>query len=196
MKRNAKIIRKTAETNIVLSLGLDGSGEFVVNTGIAFFDHMLCLFAKHGRFNLKVKAKGDLEVDQHHTVEDVGICMGEAVRKALGDKKGIMRFGLALAPMDEALSQVAVDISGRGYLVYNVKMRMRRVNNFDVGLVEEFLHAFCSAGRFTLHVSLHYGKNNHHIVESVFKGLGIALGGAVRRDRRLRSSLPSTKGKL
>ncbi len=193
--RTAKIVRKTTETDIALSLCLDGSGKFTVSTGIPFFDHMLSLFAKHSRFNLRLKARGDLEIDQHHTVEDIGICMGKAVKAALGNKKGIRRFGFAAVPMDESLSQIAVDISGRGYLVYGVKSKMRRVDNFDAGLVEEFLRAFSSAGEFTLHVNLLYGKNNHHIIESIFKGFGVALGEAIERDSRIRS-IPSTKGRL
>lgn len=194
MERQAQIERKTRETDVTLSIDLDGHGKSEISTGIPFFDHMLSLMAMHGLFDMSLRATGDLEVDFHHTVEDIGIALGEAVRRALGDASGIRRFGGALVPMDEALTRVVVDISGRPYLVYRVKAT-GRVKDFDIELVESFFKAMADHGRLTLHIELLYGKNLHHIVESIFKGFGRALGQASSLDERV-VGIPSTKGRL
>ncbi|MDP8215377.1 MAG: imidazoleglycerol-phosphate dehydratase HisB [Candidatus Euphemobacter frigidus] len=194
-KRKAEIKRKTKETDIKLSLVLEGEGKGIISTGIPFFDHMLELFAKHGLFNLTLKAKGDLAVDFHHTVEDIGICLGQAFAKALGDKRSIRRYGEATIPMDEALVSVAVDISGRSFLSYNAKIRRIKIGDFNVGLVKEFFRAFADQARLTLHVNLLYGEELHHIIEAIFKAFGRAMSRAVEINSRVKG-IPSTKGKL
>ncbi|OGP67442.1 MAG: imidazoleglycerol-phosphate dehydratase [Deltaproteobacteria bacterium RBG_13_53_10] len=193
--RKAEVIRKTKETEIVLRLDLDGSGRNSINTGIPFFDHMLKLLTYHSSIDLSLRAKGDIDVDLHHTVEDVGICLGDGIKKALGEAKGIRRYGMALIPMDETLGSIALDLSMRPYLVYHMEPKRSKIGTFDTGLVEEFFRALCNHGRMTLHVNLLYGKNSHHMVEAVFKGFGRALREAVSPDPR-RSEAPSTKGIL
>ena len=193
--RKSSYSRKTGETDIRVKFNLDGTGAAAVETGLPFLNHMLSLFARHGRFDLNLKADGDLEVDAHHTVEDVGITLGAAVGKALGDKKGIKRFGAAYVPMDEALARVVVDLSGRPFLNYDVDFPCRKKETFNTGLVEEFMRGFAMELKTTLHVKLLYGKDGHHIAESVFKALGIALDDATRIDPRI-TDVPSTKGKL
>jgi imidazoleglycerol-phosphate dehydratase len=197
MKRNRRveIKRETKETEVLLKLNLDGSGKHSIATAIPFFDHMLSLLAYHGSIDLSLKAKGDIGVDFHHTVEDVGICLGEGIKKALGEAKGIQRYGMAMIPMDETLGSVVLDLSMRPCLVFNMKMRKLKIGNFDFELVEEFFRALCNHGRITLHINLLYGKNSHHMVEAVFKGFGRALREAVSLDER-RSQVPSTKGIL
>lgn len=195
MSRTAKIERTTSETAIRLTLNLDGSGDHSIATGVPFFDHMLTQIARHGFFDLEIAAQGDLEIDAHHTVEDLGICLGEAFRQALDDKTGIRRFGRATMPMHEALAAVVLDFSGRPYLVYNVPLPKAQVGNFDLELVEEFLTAFCNHGGINLHVNLAYGDNLHHIVEAVFKALARALDEATGFDPRVQGVL-SSKGKL
>lgn len=191
--RKAEVKRKTKETEIHLKIDLDGSGKHSIQTGLPFFDHMLSLMAYHGRIDLSLRARGDLPVDGHHTVEDVGICLGEAIRKALGEAKGIWRYGWGMVPMDESLVSVALDLSMRPCLVYHVKLRRTRIGTFDLELVEEFLKALTNHARMTLHVNLLYGRNSHHMVESIFKGLGRALREAVSKDERAKG-IPSTKG--
>ncbi|MDI6872968.1 imidazoleglycerol-phosphate dehydratase HisB [Candidatus Solincola sp.] len=193
-ERSSKVERKTGETEVSVNLRLDGEGEVTVSTGIGFFDHMLTLFAYHACFDLALQARGDLEVDQHHTVEDVGLCLGAAIREALGDKEGIRRYGWALLPMDEALCLTALDISGRPHLSYGVELPVKLVSDFDPTCVREFLQALVNQGGFTLHVRGMAGENPHHILEAVFKGLGRALRDAVARDTNGR--VPSTKGVL
>ncbi len=193
--RRAEVKRKTKETEIHLKIDLDGSGKYLIETGLPFFDHMLSLMAYHGRIDLSIQAKGDLPVDGHHTVEDVGICLGEAIRKALGEAKGIWRYGSGMVPMDETLVTVALDLSMRPLLVYHVKLKRSRIGSFDLELVEEFLRALSNHARMTLHINLLYGRNSHHMVESIFKGLGRALREAVAMDRRAKG-IPSTKGVL
>lgn len=194
--RKAAVRRKTKETDITLRLSLDGRGKHSVDTSIAFLDHMLSLMSKHGLMDLFVKARGDIDVDYHHTVEDVGLALGEALREALGGMKGIRRFGEASAPMDEALARVSIDISGRPYLIYRVEMPKRsKIKNFEADLVEDFLRALASKAAITLHVEVPYGRNAHHIVEAVFKALGRALGEAVSLDPKVKG-VPSTKGKI
>ena len=191
--RVSEIKRETNETVVDLSVHLDGEGVSKIDTGVSFFDHMLDLFAKHSLIDLTITAKGDTEVDDHHTVEDVGICMGKAVDKALGDKHGINRFGHSATPMDEALADVAVDISGRGFLVFNADFPADRIGSYDVQLTEEFLRAFCTNAGITLHVTVPYGTNAHHITEAIFKGLARALYHAVVITSR-KIGIPSTKG--
>jgi imidazoleglycerol-phosphate dehydratase len=193
--RKAEIKRKTKETEVSLKLDLDGSGRHSIETGIPFFDHMLSLAAYHGRLDFTLKAKGDIGVDGHHTVEDVGICLGEGIRKALGEGRGIQRYGMAMIPMDETLVSVVMDFSMRPCLVFQMKMRRSKIGTFDLELVEEFLIALCNHCKITLHVNLLYGKNSHHMVEAVFKGIGRALREAVSLDPRT-SQIPSTKGTL
>ncbi len=194
-KRLSRVQRKTKETDISIQLNLDGEGKTAIDTGIPFFDHMLELFGRHGLFDLKVKARGDLEVDYHHTVEDLGICLGRALLQALGEKQGIARYGSASLPMDEALAGVAVDIGGRSFLVYNPKIRRIKIGDFNVGLFKEFFRALTAEGRFALHINVLYGEDVHHTIEAVFKGLGRALREAVEIDPRVKG-VPSTKGKM
>jgi len=193
--RTANITRQTAETNITASLEIDGTGNSQIATGIGFFDHMLILFAKHGFFNLNLTADGDLHIDGHHTVEDTGIVLGQAITQALGDKEGIKRYGTAFVPMDEALVMVSLDISGRPFLAFDVDSRAERIGTFDSELTEEFLRALSVHAGLTLHVRLLAGKNAHHIVEGVFKALGRALDEATRTDERI-VGVMSTKGML
>jgi imidazoleglycerol-phosphate dehydratase len=193
--RKASFERKTRETEIRLDLDLDGSGDYDVATGIPFFDHMLESLAKHALFDLHLRAKGDLEVDLHHTVEDVGIALGSALREALGDARGIRRYGAQLLPMAEAKVEVSVDVSNRAYLVYRVELSNDRIGGFDVSLVEDFLYAFAQNAGVDLHVESRYGRSPHHVVEAVFKGLARALRTALEVDPRL-DGLPSVKGVL
>ncbi len=194
--REAGIERKTKETDIFISIGLDGSGSAVVETGVPFFDHMLTAFGKHGLFNLTVRAKGDLEVDAHHTVEDCGIVLGQAFAQALGDKTGITRFGHALIPMDETLVLAAVDISGRGQLHWDVDLPIEFIGSFDTTLAKEFFIAFASNAGLTLHIRSLAGENSHHILEAASKAAARALKDAVAIDGRLEGSIPSTKGTI
>jgi imidazoleglycerol-phosphate dehydratase len=196
MTRIANIHRKTNETDIRLKLNLDGKGKCRITTGIRFFDHMLDLVARHGAFDLEINAKGDLDVDQHHTVEDVGIALGEAVLKALGSKRGILRAGYFLMPMDETLAAAAVDLSGRPYCVVNAKISAKRVGDFQTELTEDFFQGFTQAARANVHLRALYGRSSHHQIEAIFKAFARALRFAVSRDKRLRSVLPSTKGLL
>ena len=193
--RISNIDRKTNETNISLSLNLDGEGKRSVSTGIGFFDHMLDLFAKHALFDLEIKATGDTHVDFHHTVEDVGICMGLAVKEALGEKAGIVRFSNVSVPMQESLANVALDISGRSALVFNAKLDSKKIGDFDSELIKEFLEAFTVNAGLNLHVDVPYGENAHHIAEAIFKGLAKAIDRATRIDERT-NEVPSTKGVL
>ncbi|OGP75827.1 MAG: imidazoleglycerol-phosphate dehydratase [Deltaproteobacteria bacterium RBG_16_49_23] len=193
--RKAEVKRRTKETEVFLKMDLDGSGKHSIQTGIPFFDHMLSLFSYHSRVDLSIRAKGDIGVDAHHTVEDVGICLGDGLKKALGEAKGIERYGMAMVPMDETLASVALDLSMRPCLVYHMKLKRSKIGTFDLELVEEFLKAFCNHGRITLHINLLYGKNSHHMVEAVFKGLGRALREAVSLDEGA-TEVPSTKGIL
>lgn len=193
MPRTAQIRRTTKETQIELRLNLDGRGKSEISTGIPFFDHMLDLLTRHGAFDLCLKAKGDLEVDQHHTVEDVGIALGEAVNTALGNKKGILRAGYFLMPMDETLAAAAVDFGGRAFCVVKAKFSARTVGGFQTELVEDFFQGFAQAARANVHLRVLYGRSSHHQVEGVFKAFARALRFAVSRDKRLRNVLPSTK---
>ncbi|TCN26807.1 imidazoleglycerol-phosphate dehydratase HisB [Mesobacillus foraminis] len=195
MERIATIDRKTNETNIQLSLGIDGEGFSELETGVPFLTHMLDLFAKHGQFDLKVDAKGDIEVDDHHTTEDIGICLGQALREALGDKRGIKRYGNAFVPMDEALAQVVVDLSNRPHLELRGEFPSQKVGTFDTELVHEFLWKFALEARMNLHVVVHYGKNTHHIIEAIFKAMARALDEATTIDPRVKG-IPSSKGML
>jgi len=191
--RTVKVDRKTKETDIKVMLNPDGEGRYTINTTIPFLDHMLSLMCKHGLFDMKIKAAGDTEIDDHHTVEDIGIVLGKAVKQSLGNMKGISRYGQASVPMDEALASVSVDISGRPYLVYKVVFpKKSRIKNFDPDLIEDFLHAFVSNSGITMHVESPYGRNTHHIIEAVFKALGRALRQAVTIDPRVKG-VPSTK---
>ena len=194
-ERRASVTRKTRETDIQLELNLDGTGLYEVATGIPFFDHMLESFAKHAAFDLRLRARGDLEVDWHHSVEDVGIALGQALRQALGDARGIRRYGFFVLPMAESRVDVSLDVSNRAYLVYKVEVANDRVRDFDVSLVEDFLYAFSQNAGIDLHVELRYGKSPHHIVEAIFKGLARALRAAVELDPRI-SDVPSVKGVL
>jgi imidazoleglycerol-phosphate dehydratase len=193
--RRASLTRKTRETDIQLELDLDGAGTYEVATGIPFFDHMLESFAKHAAFDLRLRAKGDLEVDWHHSVEDVGIALGQALRQALGDARGIRRYGFFVLPMAESRVDVSLDVSNRAFLVYKVEVANDRVRDFDVSLVEDFLYAFSQNAGIDLHVELRYGKSPHHIVEAIFKGLARALRVAVELDPRI-TDVPSVKGVL
>jgi len=195
MPRTARIERKTAETQIELELNLDGTGEADIETGVGFLDHMLELFTKHGALDLKVRAQGDLHVDQHHTVEDTGICLGQAMREALGDKAGIRRYGHFTLPMEEALVTVAIDFSGRYALAYNAPTPTAKIGDFDSELLEDFWQAVAANALCNLHVLLHYGRNSHHIAEAVFKSSARALRMAVEDDPRM-TGVPSTKGTL
>ncbi len=193
--RHSRIKRKTKETQIDLALALDGRGKYKVSTTIPFLDHMLELFAKHGRFNLALRAQGDTHIDDHHLVEDIGIALGEAIASALGDKKGIRRYGNFYLPMDESLSYVALDLSNRPYFVWKVKWEKSDIGRFDGLLLEHFFESLAASARMNLHMSLKYGKQPHHIAESLFKGFARALSAAVSRDPRVKG-IPSTKGKL
>ena len=195
MSRTAKIQRNTAETQISLAVSLDGTGKAEIDTGVGFFDHMLTLLARHGAMDLTVDAKGDLHVDQHHTVEDVGICLGQAVREALGDKRGIRRYGHCVLPMEETLVTSAVDLGGRAYFVYHVELPTAKIGEFDSELVADFWQAFAANALCNLHLVLHYGRNSHHIAEGLFKATGRALRMAVETDPRIKD-VPSTKGTL
>jgi imidazoleglycerol-phosphate dehydratase len=195
MTRSAKIHRKTAETDVQLALELDGSGKSEIVTGVGFFDHMLTLLAKHSAIDLTVKASGDLEVDQHHTVEDVGICLGQAVREALGNKAGIRRYGHFALPMEEALVSSAIDLGGRTFFVFQADFPAPKIGQFDSELVADFWQAFSVHAACNLHTVLHYGRNSHHIAEAIFKATARALRNAVEPDPRLKG-IPSTKGTL
>lgn len=192
--REAKLTRKTSETDIALDLNLDGTGKSKVSTSIPFLDHMLTLFSRHGLIDLEVKSSGDTSVDYHHLVEDVGICLGDTLKKALGDKKGINRYGSATVPMDEVLCSVDIDISGRPYLVFNAEFN-RKIKDFDPGLLVDFFKAFTDRAEIALHVNIPYGRNNHHKAEAVFKAFGLALSRAVSFNSRIQG-IPSTKGRL
>ena len=185
--------RETLETKIEVKISLEGQGVSNLQTEIYFLNHMLDLFNRHGFFNLEVKAQGDLQVDFHHTVEDIGICLGEAIKNALQDKKGIRRYGFAILPMDEALVQVALDLSGRGQLYYNVRFEQKKIGSFEVDLVEEFFRALSYHAGMTIHINLLYGKNSHHIIEAIFKAFGYALDKATRQTKHFNNIL-STKG--
>lgn len=191
--RTAKIHRKTKETDVTLDLNLDGLGKYEIDTGIGFLDHMLSHLSKHGKIDLNVKAEGDLNVDAHHTVEDVAICLGESLLKALGDKKGISRYGHSSVPMEETLADVSVDLSGRPNCIYNVEYRTDKIGDFDVECIEEMLRSFSNNGKFNLHINVPYGTNSHHIAEAIFKGFGQALAAAVKI---VGTDVPSTKGQL
>ncbi len=195
MKRKARIQRKTKETDIDLSLALDGSGRYSVKTPIPFLNHMLELFAKHGLFDLTLKASGDVEIDDHHLVEDIGIALGEAFKKGLGDKTGIRRYGAATLPMDEVLTTVAIDFSGRTALVYKSPVKSGKIKAFDLELVEHFFEAFANTTQVNLHINVQYGRNKHHVVESIFKAFAKAVDQATQIDPRVKG-IPSTKGKL
>jgi imidazoleglycerol-phosphate dehydratase len=193
--RRAEVLRETSETSIKVKLDLDGKGKGAVDTGVPFLDHMLDALARHSLIDLSVKASGDTHIDDHHTVEDVGLAVGQAIDEALGDKKGIVRFGYAEVPLDEALVAVTVDLSGRPYFVYNVKIRQQRVGAFDVELINDFMQALMNSAQMNLHVNQRYGRNAHHVIEAAFKALARALKTAVALDPRV-SSVPSTKGSL
>ncbi|MGF7398418.1 imidazoleglycerol-phosphate dehydratase HisB [Thermoanaerobacterium thermosaccharolyticum] len=193
--REAEVNRKTAETEVYVKINIDGAGKSHINTGIGFLDHMLNLFSKHGLFDLQVEAKGDLYVDSHHTVEDIGITLGQAFLKALGDKKSIKRYGLSYVPMDDALIRAVVDISGRPYLYYDLELKMQALGNFETETVEDFFRAFAYNSGITLHVEQLHGKNTHHIIEGAFKALGRCLDEATEIDDRI-EGVPSTKGVL
>lgn len=193
--RQASLSRETAETSISLDFSIDGTGNTKIQSGSGFFDHMLTLFTKHGLFDLKVKCDGDTEVDYHHTVEDIGIVLGQAFNESLGTKEGIERYATVSVPMDEALSTVSLDISGRSFLVFNVEGLKDKVGDFDTELIEEFFHAFTSHAKVTLHINLQYGKNTHHIIESIFKAFGrtMRIASSINPDVK---GVPSTKGLL
>jgi len=192
-KRSAQIKRKTKETEVLVELDLDGAGKYEIDTGIGFLDHMLTHLSKHGKIDLTVKAKGDLNVDAHHTIEDIAICLGQGLTKALGDKKGIARYGHSSVPMEDALANVSVDLSGRANFIYNVNFRTEKIGDFDVECLEELLRSFANNGAFNLHVNVPYGTNSHHIAEAIFKGLGQSLAAAVKI---VGDDIPSTKGIL
>lgn len=194
-QRTASVKRKTGETNIELSFGIDGTGNIELKTDVPFLNHMLDLFAQHGKFDLNVKAQGDIEIDDHHTVEDIGICLGQCVNKAVGDKIGIQRYASVFVPMDEALVQVVLDLSNRPHLEYRAEYPSENVGTFSTELVHEFLWKFALEARMTLHVIVHYGKNTHHMIEAIFKALGRALDEATLIDPRVKG-VPSTKGLL
>jgi imidazoleglycerol-phosphate dehydratase len=194
--RNATVNRKTGETDIELSLNIDGSGQADIATGIGFLDHMLNALARHARFNLKVRASGDLHIDEHHTIEDVGIVLGRALAQALGDRKGITRMGQAIVPMDEALALVAVDFGGRGYFVFDGEFSTERIGQMGTSLVPHFLESVANEGRMNLHIRLLAGQDDHHRAEAIFKALARALDMAVQEDARLAGQVPSTKGTL
>ena len=194
--RIAQLTRNTKETHIEAELNIDGTGEYSIDTGIPFFDHMLILFARHGLFDLSVKAQGDIDVDYHHTVEDTGIVLGQLVKKALADKRGINRYGFFLLPMDESLARVALDLSNRQAFVYKVDYKEAMVRDFNIGLVKEFFQAFANEAGCNLHINLEHGEEPHHIAESIFKSFARALDRATQTDPRLGDSIPTTKGTL
>lgn len=194
--RRAHITRKTGETDIAVSVTLDGTGQADISSGVGFLDHMLTLFARHGLFDLNVACKGDLEIDQHHSVEDIGIALGQAFRDALGEKRGITRYAHCYLPMDETLSRVAVDVSGRPFLIFKTEFQRDKIGDFDTELVREWFQAFAINAGITLHVETLYGLNAHHIAESCFKALARALRAAVALDTREQDRIPSTKGLL
>jgi imidazoleglycerol-phosphate dehydratase len=196
MTRRATVNRQTGETDIRLAIDLDGQGRYNIRTGIRFLDHMLELVARHGGFNLTIAAKGDLDVDAHHTVEDVGIALGDAVKTALGSKRGINRAGYFLMPMDETLAVAAIDLSGRPFAVVDIKLGVKRVGDLPAELVQDFFEGFAAAARANVHLKVLYGRSSHHQIEAVFKAFARALRAACSRDRRLRAMLPSTKGLL
>jgi len=196
MTRSASIQRKTNETNIELELNIDGSGQSQLDTGVPFLTHMLDLFAKHGQFDLTVNAKGDIEIDDHHTTEDIAICLGQVLKEALGDKKGIKRYGNAFVPMDETLAQVVIDLSNRPHLeIRGAEFPSQKVGTFDTELVHEFLWKLCLEARMNLHVIVHYGQNTHHMIEAIFKAMARALDEATTIDPRVKG-VPSSKGML
>jgi imidazoleglycerol-phosphate dehydratase len=195
VQRAADVARKTNETDIKLALGVDGTGKVNLETDVPFLNHMLDLFAKHGQFDLTVEARGDVDIDDHHTVEDIGICLGQTLATALGDKRGIKRYASVFVPMDEALAQVVIDLSNRPHFEYRAEYPSQQVGSFSTELVEEFLWKFALEARMTLHVIVHYGKNTHHMIEAVFKALGRALDEATSIDPRVQG-VPSTKGVL
>ena len=194
--RTASIERKTKETNISVEVNIDGTGQYDIKTGIGFLDHMLEQLSKHSLIDLKIKAVGDLHIDLHHTTEDSGIAIGEAILQALSDKKGIKRYAHALIPMDETLSRVSLDVSGRPYLVWNVKLKVEKLGEMDTELFKEWFQAFAQAAGITLHIENIYGDNSHHIIESCYKGLAKALRSAFEIDLRMKNSIPSTKGTI
>ena len=194
-KRTATIKRKTGETDITIKVNLDGTGKYQINTGMVFFNHMLELFSRHSLIDLLIKAKGDLKIDEHHLVEDVGICLGEAIRKALGNKKGVKRYGFLL-PMDDALAEVALDLGGRPYLVWNVSFKREKIGDMPTELFEDFFRAITDNLQANIHINLRYGRNEHHIAESIFKALARAMRFAISRDERVKNLLPTTKGML
>lgn len=194
--RTADLHRKTAETDIRIRLNLDGRGRYAISTGVRFLDHMLELFTRHGGFDLNLEARGDLDVDQHHTVEDIGIVLGQAVKEALGSKKGINRAGYFVMPMDETLALAAIDLSGRPYLVINAPIKARRVGDLQTELLEDFFHGFATSAGANVHLKVAYGRSSHHAVEAMFKAFARALRFACSRDKRLQRQLPSTKGLL
>ena len=194
--RTASLERKTKETNISVEVNIDGTGQYDIKTGIGFLDHMLEQLSKHSLIDLKIKAVGDLHIDLHHTTEDSGIAIGEAILQALSDKKGIKRYAHALIPMDETLSRVSLDVSGRPYLVWNVKLKVEKLGEMDTELFKEWFQAFAQAAGITLHIENIYGDNSHHIIESCYKGLAKALRSAFEIDPRMKNSIPSTKGTI
>ena len=194
--RKSIINRKTSETDISVKINLDGKGKFKISTGIGFLDHMLEQLSKHSLIDIKLKAKGDLKVDDHHTTEDTGIALGEAILKALGNKKSIKRFGNAYIPMDETLTRVTMDISNRPYLIWKVKLKVEKLGEMDTELFKEWFQAFSQSAGITLHVENIYGDNSHHIIESCFKGLARSLREAIEIDKRIKNKVPSTKGVL
>lgn len=193
--RKSQITRNTTETKISVKLTLDGTGKYKIDTGIGFFNHMLELFSKHSLIDLKIEAKGDLNVDEHHIIEDTGIVLGEALKKALGDKKGIQRYGFLL-PMDESLTEVAIDLGGRPYLVWNVAFKREKIGDMPTELFEDFFRALADGLRANIHINLKYGRNEHHMAEGIFKAFARSMRFAVSKDERIKDLLPSTKGKL
>ncbi|MCK9391557.1 MAG: imidazoleglycerol-phosphate dehydratase HisB [Syntrophales bacterium] len=193
--RKGKVKRKTSETTISMEMDLDGSGRAEIGTTVPFMDHMLTLFSRHGLFDIKIAGKGDRDVDDHHLVEDLGICLGQSVKEALGSKEGIKRYGSALVPMDESLCSIAIDLSGRPYLIYNVEFGGARIGDFDSALLKEFFKSFSDHSGMTLHINVLYGKNNHHVAESIFKAFAWALRRAASLDDRI-NGVMSTKGSI
>ena len=196
MTRKAKISRKTKETSITVEVNIDGKGKYKIDTGIGFLDHMLEQLSKHSLMNISVKAKGDTHIDLHHTTEDTGIAIGEAISKAAGNRKGIKRYAHALIPMDETLTRVAIDVSNRPYLIWKVNLKVEKLGEMDTELFKEWFQAFSQSAGITLHIENVYGENSHHKIESCFKGLARSLKDAFQIDKRIKSSIPSTKGKL